>query len=381
MTMTSPDGCALIHVNAILPQNGMTTVQFRDAMVANISQTMPNNGFKKVSESKQVVNGIETSICKYSSTNPANPGHMIFTFAAGKTHSFVLNIVVGAGFEQHEQPAIKCALSLYDPAMVPVSPPVQPPQPNKPAIIIPQPPASGTTTAQPQADDQGGKLSMEELQQMEEMLVPMIEQKPGDPELMANLATVRAGKAMVLYEKGDITKAVEYLINSVQLDPTKPDILELLGDVLDDVPEPTAPYLAQSYYEDALELDPSLKPCRLKLAALYMSTGDLDNARVHYEILTRNAPNMPDAAYAQDLALCYLSQNRARDGITFLTEMVTLGGDPRLRLYLSILLNQQGDRNNAVSQLNQVIKTTQDQALLAYAKTLLADFNADKGGN
>ena len=145
---------------------------------------------------------------------------------------------------------------------------------------------------------------MEELQEMEEMLVPMIEQKPGDPELMASLATVRAGKAMMLYEEGDITKAVEYLINSVQLDPTQPGILELLGDVLDDVAEPTAPYLAQSYYEDALELDPSLKPCRLKLAALYMSTGDPDNARVHYEILTRNAPNRPDAAYAQDLALC-----------------------------------------------------------------------------
>ncbi|MCF7973879.1 MAG: hypothetical protein K9N55_08695 [Phycisphaerae bacterium] len=377
MTITSADGFALIHINAILPQNGMTTVQFRDALYANINQTMPGNGFKKVSESKQTANGIETSFCKYSSTNPANPGTMIFTFAAGETHSFVFNIVVGAGFEQYEQPAIQCALSLYDPAMIPVSPPAQPPQSSEPSVITPPPPAS----AQPPSGGPGVKLSMEELQQMDDMLVPMIEEKPGDPELMANLATVRAGKAMIMYEQGDIQKAVDYLINSVQLDPNKPDILELLGDMLDDLAEPAAPYLAQSYYEDALELDPSLKTCRLKLAALYMSTGGPDNARVHYEILTRNAPNKPDSAYAQDLALCYLSLNKAEGGVTFLTDMVTLGGDPRLRIYLSILLNQQGDKNNAVSQLNEVIKTTEDQVLVAYAKTLLADFNADKGGN
>jgi predicted Zn-dependent protease len=419
LAFASGDGLAQISVSVMQPQNGMPLAQFMDALHDEVVRKLaadPANGWQSIEDRRQTVGGMAFRFRTFRATHGAATGMELgFTFARSASHGVVFNVPMAPqGQARHAAAVRRSLLSLRPPAAVNapaggasggrMAPLVgmrgqgQAPSPlvgvrtggqSSAGATTGGPPAlagvrggSGTAST-PIASSRGKSMkdmtNMEELKKLEALLMPLVEADPYGPQ-REELATLRAGMGMLCYEQGDVRQAVDYLVNAVQLDAAKADVLELLGDVLDDLPEPQAPYLAQSYYEDALELDPANRACRLKLAGLYMSTGEFDDARVHYEILTRNAPGRPDPAYAQDLALCYLSLNRTAEAVRFFDEMVRVGNDARLRSFLAIFLNRQGDTRAAMAQAQQVAASA-DAELASYGKRLLADFRSGKGGN
>lgn len=70
--------------------------------------------------------------------------------------------------------------------------------------------------------------------------------------VLKGLGEIRAAMAVAYARTADPNQAIAYLKSAVQLDPSQAAWFETLADVLDDCPSLAAPYLAQSYYEDAL---------------------------------------------------------------------------------------------------------------------------------
>ena len=204
-------------------------------------------------------------------------------------------------------------------------------------------------------------------------------QAPGHPQaLEAELATVRYQLALAEIFNGNDEVAFAYLQSSVQLDDRNAGRLERLADLLDDLPQPSAPYLAQSYYEDALERDPARRDCRAKLAASYLATGDFTDARHHLEILCRNDGGHPDARFVQDLSLCYLSLDEVFAGADFFATMVEAGGGPPFVVALAIFLNQMGMTADAAAFAGHAAQVADDPEFSAYAAALAKKYA--KGG-
>jgi tetratricopeptide (TPR) repeat protein len=161
--------------------------------------------------------------------------------------------------------------------------------------------------------------------------------------LVAQLAAVRAGLARESLESGDIEQAYALLTSSVQLDPGHADRFELLADLLDDLPYPAAPLLAQSYYEDALALDPQCRPCRVKLAASFLATGDFADALPHFEWLCRNRGGDPDPELLPQLVLCAQALDEEERIIEFLREILREHPRPHTLFSLTLQLLQDAE--------------------------------------
>ena len=153
----------------------------------------------------------------------------------------------------------------------------------------------------------------------------------GDPRWLGPLAQQRADMAERFLADGNRDRAVDYLSSACQAAPHRVDLLERLGEILETVPEAAALPLAQSYWADALERGPGNRSLRLRLAASLMSSGDFEEARLHFETLCRNAPFLPDDEFARPLAMLYLSQDQQEEGLAFMARMHQAGGGPPLR--------------------------------------------------
>jgi len=371
MNFNAPDGQATISVNVVPVQEGVTSAQFLEIILGSVTGSMQEDvasGWQCTLDQTVTSHGMPVTIRKYHpAKTPAN-GDLIMTFTPGATRIFMLNIAVAAHVrDQYESVALACAKSIKDPEI--------PEPPGGESVTDPEPIPTGKVSEVGQLM----QFSLEQLYQVEQKLMEDVKQTPADQENVGYLATVRAGVAIKLYDKGEVKRAIDYLTDAVQVDGTYVDLLELLGDMLDDLPEPAAPYLAQSYYEDALELDAGLTACRTKLAASYMSTGDFEDARVHYEYLTQHSEDKPVETHIRELVLCYVSLDAEDAGIGFLMTMVETGGGPQLYIALSALLNQKGLTKDAVTILQQV-KRFQDKALTQYAQTLISQYTSAKGG-
>jgi tetratricopeptide (TPR) repeat protein len=375
MNFVAPDGQATISVNVVPVQGGVTSAQFLEIILGSVTGSMQEDvasGWECTLDQTVTSHGMPVTIRNYHPAKTPATGDLIMTFTPGSTCIFMLNIAVATDMrDQYEPVALACAKSIKDPEI-------------SEAPVI----ESGTDTASNPEPKSSGKVSevgqlmqfsLEQLYQVEKNLMEEVKQTPTDQENVGYLATVRAGVAIKLYEQGEVKRAIDYLTDAVQIDGTYVDLLELLGDMLDDLAEPSAPYLAQSYYEDALELDASLTACRTKLAASYMSTGDFSDARVHYEYLTQHSGDKPVGSHIRELMLCYVSLDAEDAGIGFLMTMVETGGGPQLYIALSALLNQKGLTKDAVTILQQV-ERFQNEALTQYAQTLISQYTSAKGG-
>ena len=376
INFNAPDGQATISVNVALVQDGFTPAQFMEMILSSVAESMQqdaDSGWKCTLDQTVTSHGMPVTIRKYHPSKTPAIGDLIMTFSQGSTSVFMLNIAVAAHMRQKYEPvALACAKSIKDPK-VPETPVTGPGT------------ASGTTSRPtPRGNlSEIGELkqySLEQLYDVEKLMMQDVQKNPKDAQNLGYLATLRAGIAVKLHQKGEVARAVDYLTNAVNIDGTFVDLLELLGDMLDDLAEPSAPYLAQSYYEDALALDPSLTACRTKLASSYMSKSEFSDARVHYEYLTAHSGDKPVDTHIQSLVLCYVSLGCEEEGIAFLKKMKEIGGGPQIHIALAVLLNQTGSTEEAVTVLKQVASLGNAQ-MTQYAQTLMTEFTSAKGGN
>ncbi len=372
MSITTPDKLASVSVNTVAAQSGMTPVQLLEIVLGSISESMQqdaDSGWQCTQSETVKSHGIPVTIQRFHPSKDPSMGDLVMTFSLGSTHLFVLKIAVATHMRtQYESVALACAKSIKDPQIAEESTPTP----------------SGST--EPIARGRISELhelkpfSLDQLNDVERRFMEQLRSNPTDQESLDYLATVRAAIAIRHYEQGDVKRGIDYLTNAVQVAGTFIDLLERLGDMLDDLDEPSAPYLAQSYYEDALALDPSLTACRTKLASSYMSKSAFSDARVHYEYLTDHSEDKPVDTHIQQLVLCYVSLGDEKEGITFLEKMKEEGGGPQIHIALAVLLNQTGSPRKATVVLKQV-ESFGHAAMTHYARTLMAEYTSTKGGN
>ena len=372
MNIVAPDGQATVSVNVVPVQGGVTPAQYLELILGSVTESMQQDvasGWDCISDQTVTSHGLPVTIRKYHPTKNPAMGDLIMTFSRGATCIFMLNIAVAAHMrEEYEPAALACARSIKDPE-------------------IKERPVSEPTTAFPEKTK--GKVSevrqclqftMAQLEEIDKKLVEQLQQDPTNEENLTALAAIRAGIGIKLNQAGKLKRAIDFLTSAVQIDKTCTDLFELLADMLDDLDEPSAPYLAQSYYEDALALDPSLMACRTKLASSYMSKSEFSDARVHYEYLTSHSEDKPVDAHIQPLVLCYVSLGSEKEGIAFLKTMKEKGGGAQIHIALAVLLNQTGSPQAAVAVLKQVASFG-NAAMTQYAQTLMTEFTSAKGGN
>ena len=340
MNFNAPDGLATISVNVIPVQEGVTPAQFMQVILDSVTASMAQDeasGWQVTSDKTTTSHGLPVTIRTYHPSKSPAMGDLIMSFSQGSTCVFLLNIAIGVPVRQQYEPlAVACAKSIKDPALKETSV------------------TTGNTVSPVKSK---GKVSEvreclqftpAQLEEIDKKLVEQLEQDSQNQEYLTALAAIRAGMAIKLNQAGQLKRAIDFLTSAVQIDGTCTDLLELLGDMLDDLDEPSAPYLAQSYYEDALALDPSLTACRTKLASSYMSKSEFSDARVHYEYLTSHGGDKPADTHIQQLVLCYVSLGCEEEGMAFLRKMKEKGGGAQTHIALAVLLNQTGSTEEAV---------------------------------
>lgn len=363
LTLASPDGLAQIMINTMIPQNGMTMEQFFTSIHDQIAQNMAQDqasGWQSIEDSQQVQNAIMFRFRNYQgSLGQAANMQLGFVFAKTSSHLLVFNVAMNANRAAAYGQAIRTSLlSIKDPAMAPTT--------SKPltGMRAPASQPSRPATESP---------ALQENLELEVQVMTLLEQAPTNQQLIDNLASVRAAISIEYWKAKKMDDAVAFMSSSVKLNPKDPVTLNLFGDILDDVAEPAAPYLAQSYYEDALKLDPSMRECRKKLAALYQSTGDFEDALRHYQILTDNNGGPPDPTFFREMTLCYITSDREDDGIAFSRKMAERGS-VHFGITYSILLNQKGQTQTAVQTLRYMQNMIQETELKQYAAALADGF-------
>ena len=367
MTLFPPDGLAQISVNVIVPEAGTTLDQyfsaFHDAVLQGITQDT-TNGWQSTQDKTETIHGMAYRFRTFKATQgPSTNMELQMIFVKASSRVLALNVVVDPvqGKDKYGKVADACVRSLKDPAIKIVTP-VEAPQSNPAAV--PSTPSQPTQPA----------LTLDDMLALEKEIQTLLKQVPDNAEVLEQLAVARAGIAMAYWQDKKIDEAVAYMRSSVRIDPNDPGRLELFADMLDDVAEPAAPYLAQSYYEDALKLAPTQTSCRAKLAASYLATGELDQALDHFKVLANNQGQTPDGRYFKELSLCFISTNQEEAGIQFFKQLAQRGS-AHYATACAILLNQTGKKREAVTLLRQGFSSTEDQDLKQYMQKLIADFS------
>jgi tetratricopeptide (TPR) repeat protein len=221
-----------------------------------------------------------------------------------------------------------------------------------------------------------GAASLDELLAQEARWVAQAQVDPTDAAVVRQLSAVRTEVGNALWRKGDLDGAIDYLANAVKFDPTHAERFERLADLLLYRPEPQAVFLAQSYYEDALALEPQRRGCRAKLAASYLETYEVLDAQRHLKVLVLNGGGTPDGLYVQSLVVTYLELGAAEAGYRFMTKRVGAGGDARFAVAQGVLLQAMGLKGTAKMILSAVAEGEQP-ALAAYARGLLKRYTRE----
>ena len=122
-------------------------------------------------------------------------------------------------------------------------------------------------------------------------------ENPDDTQITIEMAGLRADIAEQFYHRSNFQQAVEYLINSVQLDSTHIKRWEALGDMTTFINDPSSELIVHYAYEQVLKLDPTRRSTRIKLAGSYLKSQRFFKAMEHFEIvigITDDEEDEPD---------------------------------------------------------------------------------------
>lgn len=359
LRLDSPDLAAQISLNVMQPDNGMTLPEFQKAIEAGIHENMLSTGFLAEEGNPQIfaAGSAQTRLYRYTLPDPTDPLVLEIGYVVVGDHLLVSNFTSFSSAVDHLQAGRASLLSVGRPGAMEAG--------NSQPPLLEQPPRTSPS-------------GNPDLNAREQALMRRLETAYSD-KLARELAEVRAALAFRLEEAGDYEGAFATLQTAARLHPGQADYLEGLGDLLDYLPQPAAPFLAQSYYEEALAVDPGRRACRIKLAASYQATGELRDARDHYEVLMRNPDGLPDARFLQEWSLCAFALDEEQRAVEFLAEMVKSGGGPAFSLFLGIFLNEQGHSQDAAAMARYAAQLATDAAFRAYAESLATKY-AGQGG-
>lgn len=187
------------------------------------------------------------------------------------------------------------------------------------------------------------------------------------------LARTSLKLAGALSAQGRMEEAVEILGAAVEAAPESGVVHAALGDAYAGLGTEAALILAAIRYREALRLDPALDTARLGLARASYRAGRVDEGIRHLEALLAKG-GTARAEYAGELAMYYLLDGRARQGIAALEK--ALAQDPAanpVRVVLAVLHRQVGEGARAAALLREAIgREPAGSDLRTYAEGLLA---------
>jgi tetratricopeptide (TPR) repeat protein len=198
----------------------------------------------------------------------------------------------------------------------------------------------------------------------EQGLMSRVGERSDDPEMRRQMAVLRARIAAAKQREGDKDGAIDYLYNSLQLDPNHPDLLELLGDLANFVGHPSSDYIVQYAYEEALKRDPDRLPARAKLAAAYLSSDRFLRAMEEFETVVRQSPQ-PNWDHIGLLASVYAMVEEIPRGVEFFGGLAGERRRNEFQVAGAILEHAAGRDDSARSLLRRVIETEEAQSELA----------------
>ena len=369
LLLQAPDGNAQIMVNLVTPDPGQTAAGLRDMLADATRQQVFAAGLPVTQQPTQNANlgGRIFRVDSFPINDPAQPLLLEFVYVVHEQQLLVFNISAAQQAPQRIAEARQSVQSLTGPASV--------------AKITTAPPVHQASKQVPMPTATGGVASadLRALLNQETQLLSRLRDQGHYSMWVRELATIRTRIAELHAAAHDWDPAVAYLSSAVELDPTHADRFELLADLLDNIPAPAAPFLAQSYYEDALEVDPRNRACRVKLASSYQATGELRDAMVHYQILARNEGGTPDPAVLQDLCITYLGAGEEQRGAAFLEQIVMDGAPAEFCLAWAILKDACGDPAEAARLAHYTASVAPNAPLQTYAQKLALGFEK-KGG-
>lgn len=244
--------------------------------------------------------------------------------------------------------------------------------------------SGGSIWAENDPGYKGAGKDSEELNSLfdrEKKLMLKAASKPNDPLIMKRMADLRAAIAERLSRKNDFEHAIDYLHNSVQLDPTHADRWELLGDLSNFIGHPSSKFIVEYAYKRALSIDPNRSSARLKLAGSYVSADRFIRAMEQLEILIEETKNERDWKEIGLLASVYVAEDQIPKGRSFFRKIIDKGGDNRYRLALAILTNAAGENNEAVALLKEIEKSEEkDSQLRLSAANLRKKYSGERNG-
>jgi tetratricopeptide (TPR) repeat protein len=173
----------------------------------------------------------------------------------------------------------------------------------------------------------------------------------------------------------DYAKAKELLTAARAQDPKDVQAAYYLGVAEQGLGKPAE---AIQPYRDALGLDPKLTEASINLSAALLDVGGADNAAAAADVAKeglKTAPNSADLLLNLAVALA-MNGNFAEAAQTYAKLVAKSPGDLKLKLEYARVLGKAGEKDKAISELEQVGRTD-DPVLLTAAANLrgqLADY-------
>lgn len=198
-------------------------------------------------------------------------------------------------------------------------------------------------------------------------------------EILLPLADLRAKIATILYAAGDATRAAEYLLSSVTLNPDDANRWELLGDWISIEESTNTIAFLQHAYAMALKTEPDRRSALIKLASTCVSAHNFEAARGLFEIVLDNNDYDPDWMHVALLATSYAQTGKLTEGIHFFEQLFTSHGYTQYLLALAILEHENGDTRSSEDYLAYVASSEPEASpLKAYAVALGNSFKEGK---
>ena len=219
-------------------------------------------------------------------------------------------------------------------------------------------------------------LPLSTLLLMEQGLMGRAGERPDDPEVRRQMADLRAQIADSKQREGDKTGAMDYLHNSLQLDPEHPDLWEKLGDLANFIGHPSSDFIVQYAYEEALKRDPYRLGARAKLASAYLSSNRFLKSMEEFETVIRESPE-PSWNHLRLLGSVYAMVEEIPRGIRFFEDLARERERGEFRISAAILEYAGGNRDRAMQQLRAVIERKgAERELVKMAKDLSRSYKS-----
>jgi tetratricopeptide (TPR) repeat protein len=229
-----------------------------------------------------------------------------------------------------------------------------------------QPSLSGVTSPETEKNGVLDLLFREEKQLMKDAA-----RDPGNEKLRKQVADLRANIAEELVQHHQYSMAMDYLHNSLSLDPSNAERWERLGDLFHFLGHPSSSYKAQYAYERALLNEPSRQSARAKLAGSCLQSERFLKAMEHYEVLISKDDGTLGWEPFGLLASIYAHLNEIQRGVSFFNKCLEHTKDDKVKLALAVLYETSGHRQPAIKLLDSVITSRGGRSPMAlYAESL-----------